>query len=77
MKDLEITAPAFGSSPKKFFKEAKKELSKVVWPTKQEVVKLTLIVISLSLVVGVYLGILDFIFTKIIELFVQWKKQKK
>lgn len=77
MKDLEITAPAFGSSPKKFLKEAKKELSKVVWPKKQEVVKLTLVVVSLSLVVGLYLGALDFLFTKIIELFIQWKKLKK
>lgn len=70
MKDLEFTAPAFGSSPIKFLKEAKKELLKVVWPKKQEVVKLTFIVVFLSLVVGLYLGVLDFIFTKIMELII-------
>lgn len=71
MKDLEITAPAFGSSPIKFLKEAKKELFRVVWPKREEVVKLTLIVVSLSIVVGLYLGALDFVFTKIIELVLQ------
>ena len=68
MKDLEFTTPAFGSSPIKFLKEAKKELYKVIWPKKQEVVKLTLVVISLSIIVGLYLGGIDFLFTKIIEL---------
>lgn len=72
MKDLEFTTPAFGSSPIKFLKEAKRELHKVVWPKKQEVVKLTLIVISLSTVVGLYLGGLDFLFTKIIEVILKW-----
>lgn len=68
MKDLEFTTPAFGSSPIKFLKEAKRELFRVVWPKRQEVVKLTFIVIFISLVVGLYLGVLDFGFTKIIEL---------
>lgn len=71
MKDLEITAPAFGPSPIKFLKDVKKELLKVVWPTRQEVVKLTFIVILISIIVSIYLGLLDFIFTQIITLLIK------
>lgn len=54
------------TSPVSFLREARDELSKVVWPTKQEVVRLTFVVIAISLVVGLFLGGLDFVFVKII-----------
>lgn len=50
-----------------FFNEVKVELSKVVWPKRSEVVRLTLIVLLMSAVVGFYLGGLDYIFTKLLE----------
>ncbi len=53
--------------PVRFFREAVDELRKVVWPSKQEVVRLTFVVIAVSLLVGIFLGGLDFIFTKILE----------
>lgn len=49
-----------------YFREVKLELSKVVWPKRAEVAKLTLTVIVISVVVGVYLGGLDFLFTNIL-----------
>ena len=55
---------------KKFFKEVRQEMKKVTWPTRQETVKYTLIVIGLSLVVAAFLGGLDFIFTWALEKFV-------
>lgn len=48
--------------------EVKAELLKVTWPTKQEVARLTAVVIIISLVVGAYIGGLDFLFTKAIEI---------
>lgn len=51
-------------NPAKFFNEVKSELEKVTWPTKQQVIKLTLVVVVISLIVGFFLGGLDFIFTK-------------
>ena len=51
----------------KFLNEVKIELAKVVWPKRDEVVKLTLIVIIISVLIGAYIGALDFIFTKIVE----------
>lgn len=46
-----------------FFSEVKKEIRKVTWPTKKQALINTLIVIGVSVVVGVYLGGLDAIFT--------------
>jgi len=53
--------------PVKFLKEVKSELRQVTWPTKKEVVRLTGMVVAISLIVGVYIGALDFIFTKLVE----------
>lgn len=53
--------------PLAFFKEVKAELSKVVWPTKKEAIRLTTIVIGISIVVGIFIGGLDFLLTKIME----------
>jgi preprotein translocase subunit SecE len=50
-----------------FLKEVKLELSKVTWPKKQQIIKLTLIVFIISAVVGVYVGVLDYAFTKLLE----------
>lgn len=55
------------TSPLKFLIETKEELQKVTWPGRQEVIKLTLIVLILSLVVGVYIGGIDLMFTKMLE----------
>lgn len=59
------------ASPAAFLKETRDELKKVVWPTRQEVIRLTAVVILVSLIVGVFLGGLDFVFTKIMEVVVK------
>ncbi len=46
-----------------FFKEARVELSKVVWPKRPEIVRNTWMVILVSLGVAFFLGILDYIFS--------------
>lgn len=46
------------------------ELGKVTWPKREETVKLTLIVLLISTIVGLYVGGLDFIFTKLLALVV-------
>ncbi len=55
-------------SPTKFLQETYVELRQVVWPTRAEVVRLTLIVITISVAVGLYIGGLDLAFTKLIGL---------
>ncbi|MDY0091999.1 MAG: preprotein translocase subunit SecE [Candidatus Vecturithrix sp.] len=45
-----------------FLKEARLELKKVSWPTRKELVGSTTIVIVVSVLFGVFLGLLDIIF---------------
>jgi len=67
MDNLNITAPDFSGGPLKFLKQVRSELKKVIWPTKKEVIKLTGVVILISFIVGVYIGVLDYIFAKLME----------
>jgi len=53
-----------------FIKEARVELKKVNWPTREQTVKYTGIVIGLSLAVAIFLGALDYLFEYIIRIFV-------
>ena len=46
------------------------EMTKVVWPKKEEVARLTLLVFITSGIVAAYVGVLDFSFTKLLELVV-------
>lgn len=51
-----------------YLTEVRAEMAKVVWPKREQVIKLTLIVVLISAIVGAYLGVLDFAFTKLLEL---------
>jgi len=53
-----------------FLKEVNIELKKVNWPTKEQVVRYTLLVIIVSFLVGAFLGLLDFIFTELLRRFI-------
>ena len=44
-----------------YFREAREELKKVVWPTKKELYRHTTIVIVISLAVAFFLGLLDIV----------------
>ena len=54
--------------PLAFFKEVKTELIKVSWPSREQTIKLTLIVIAISIGVGLFVGGLDILFTTITTL---------
>jgi len=53
-----------------FLKEVRLEMKKVNWPTRQETIRYTLIVIGVSVVVAVFLGGLDFLFTILLNQFI-------
>ncbi len=46
------------------------EIKKVNWPTRQQAIRYTLIVLGISLGVALLLGGLDFLFTLLLEEFV-------
>lgn len=51
-----------------YFREVKAELSRVTWPKRDEVVKLTATVVLISAIVAAYLGVLDYMFASALEL---------
>ena len=51
-----------------FLAEVRVELTKVVWPQPPQVVKLTLMVISVTLIVGFFLFLIDTGLTKGLEM---------
>jgi preprotein translocase subunit SecE len=59
------------TTPVSFLRETQEELRKVTWPTSQEIIRLTGVVIGVSLLVGLFIGSLDFIFTKLLSLFLK------
>lgn len=54
---------------KSYIQESYQEIHRVNWPTRKETVRLTLIVIGISIGVAIFLGILDFVFTYLLERF--------
>ncbi|MDO8269638.1 MAG: preprotein translocase subunit SecE [Candidatus Levybacteria bacterium] len=53
-----------------FIHEVRTELTKVTWPTRAETIRLTLIVVAISVITGLYLGGLDLLFTQMLKFLV-------
>jgi len=50
-----------------FLKEVKIEAKKVNWPTKQQTLRYTLLVVAFSIVAAIFLGGIDFLFNELIR----------
>ena len=53
-----------------FLKEVFIEMKKVNWPTRQETLRYTLIVIGVSVGTAILLGGFDFLFTRLLDKFI-------
>ena len=62
--------PNFFQRIKRWFKETAGELRKVSWPTREEALALTRIVLIVTVIMSAILGILDFIFARLVGLLV-------
>jgi len=62
-----VSAPGMISKFRQFFRESKKELTRVKWPTRKELFASTSVVIVLSLIVAFFLGLVDFGLIKMIK----------
>lgn len=56
-----------------FTKDVLGELKKVTWPTRKETIRLTMVVIGISLLIGVYIGIIDILLTKGLEILTKYR----
>jgi preprotein translocase subunit SecE len=52
-------------NPLDFVRDVRSELRKVAWPNQRETVNLTAVVIAFSVIVGLFLGGIDFVFQEL------------
>ena len=53
---------------RRYFDEVWSELKKVSWPTREQVRNLTVLVFAISVVVGLYITVLDRVFLGVLDL---------
>jgi preprotein translocase subunit SecE len=63
-------SPSKALKPKKsrfaFIRDIYDELRKVVWPTRREAIRLTIMVLAVCIAVGIILGALDYGFSQLV-----------
>ncbi|MCD8180681.1 MAG: preprotein translocase subunit SecE [Firmicutes bacterium] len=59
---------SFGTRVKRFFKETKAELKKVTWPTKEQLIHNTGVIIVFIIIVTIILSVLDAAFAELFQL---------
>ncbi len=55
---------------KRFFKELRSELKKVIWPTRKETMQYTMIVVGGVAVVSLFIFLIDSIFSSLLRLII-------
>jgi preprotein translocase subunit SecE len=70
MAQADRTQRRFGGI-RKFFKEVKNEMKKVVWPNREELLINTSSVILVSLVTALFIGVVDFGFSLLVRWIVE------
>jgi preprotein translocase subunit SecE len=58
----------FGARAKKFLTECKAELKKVTWPTKEQLIHNSIVIVVFIAIITVILSVLDFGFAKLFSL---------
>lgn len=53
-----------------YFKESKEELTKVIWPTKKQTFEMTIAVIIIVVITGVFLGVSDYILNELTSILI-------
>ena len=52
------------------FGEIYSELRRVTWPTREETTRLTIMVVAVSAVIGIFLGLVDIGFSRLVGVFI-------
>jgi len=53
-----------------YIKETRSEMSHVTWPTRSQAINYALLVVGISIVVAAFLGLCDYVFSRILTLFI-------
>ena len=51
----------------RFISESSRELQRVTWPTREETMRLTLMVIAVAVAIGAFLFVVDLVFARIMD----------
>ncbi len=54
-KGASVSTPSRWSRLRQFFRESWLELRKVIWPTREEVIKMTALVVAVVMIVGIFM----------------------
>lgn len=54
-----------------YFKESQAELARVTWPTRKQAAKLTVAVIVFSIILALFIGAIDYLFSKGLQLLIR------
>ncbi|MEW6046616.1 MAG: preprotein translocase subunit SecE [Bacillota bacterium] len=68
----ERTGGRGGQRVRRFTREVRAEMRKVVWPSRRDVVQFTAVVLVTVLIVGVLMGIVDLLTTQALTLILGW-----
>ncbi|WP_283673862.1 preprotein translocase subunit SecE [Butyricicoccus sp. Marseille-Q5471] len=61
-EETKVKKPSVFSRIGKWFRELKSECRKIVWPTRQQTINNTLVVLASVVIVGIFIWILDAVF---------------
>ena len=65
--------PAQMQRSRGFLQEVWAELKKVTWPTWPEAYRLTMVVLAVIVVIGIYVGVTDFVLSKVFNVLIKSK----
>jgi len=60
--------PSLLDNAKRSLRDIRSELKKVTWPTREQVTRLTAVVAAASLAMGIFLGLVDYIFETVLRI---------
>jgi preprotein translocase subunit SecE len=67
---LKDNKPNIGQRIKNWWRQTLGELRKVSWPSREEAISLTRIVLIVTVIMAAILGVLDFVFARLVGLLV-------
>lgn len=69
-RDAQHKSPKSRNALVRYFQDTGDELRKVSWPTREQAIRLTLIVLGSTVAAAVFFGLLDFIFQRLAALLI-------
>ncbi|RMD63582.1 preprotein translocase subunit SecE [Candidatus Parcubacteria bacterium] len=60
-----------GNAVTRYFREVRAELAKVTWPSREEAINLTVVVLAVTIALSLFLGAWDYLFSRLIAFLIQ------